>query len=64
MLAIEKYKETGKGISFNDLIQSGLVLHKRQAQDTLFVCGNHKLQQNYLFRTKSEIFEPVSNIRI
>ena len=65
-LATEKYKGTGKGISFNDLIHSGLSRHKRQAQDTLkrfrgrkilFTLGNHKPQQYYPFSLKSEIIK-------
>ena len=31
-LAIKKYNETGKGITFNDLLSRRLVLHKRRAQ--------------------------------
>jgi hypothetical protein len=63
-LAIEKYKETGKGISLNDLIRLGLVWDKRQAQDAikrfrerkiLFTIDNHKPQCYYLFSLKSEI---------
>ncbi len=63
-LAIEKYKGTGKGISFNDLILSGFARHKRQAQDTLkrfrqkkilFTLENHKPQQYYPFCLKSEV---------
>jgi hypothetical protein len=65
-LAIAKYKGTGKGISFNDLIQSGLERHKRQAQDTLkrfrqkkilFTLENRKPQQYYPFCLKSEIIK-------
>ena len=65
-LAIEKFKRTGKGICFNDLIQSGLAQHKRQAQDTvkrfrqkkiLFTLENHKPQQYYPFCLKSEIIK-------
>ena len=65
-LAIEKYKRTGKGISFNDLIRLGLARHKRQAQDTLkrfrerkilFTIENHKPQHYYPISLKAEIFK-------
>jgi hypothetical protein len=65
-LASEKYKGTGKGISFNDLIKSGLARNKRQAQDTLkrfretkilFTLENHKPQRYYPLRLKSEIIK-------
>lgn len=65
-LAIERYKGTGKGVSFNDLIHSGLARHKRQAQDTLkrlrerkilFTLENHKPQQYYPHCLKSEIIK-------
>jgi hypothetical protein len=65
-LAIEKYKKTGKGISFNDLIHSGIARHKRQARDALkrfrrrkilFTLENRKPQQYYPFSLKSEIIK-------
>jgi hypothetical protein len=65
-LAIDKYNGTGKGISFNDLVLSGLARHKRQAQETLkhfrqkkilFTIENHKPQQYYPICLKSEIIK-------
>jgi hypothetical protein len=65
-LAIKRYNETGKGITFNDLLSSGLVLHKRLAQitlkyhckrDILFTLANHKPQQYYPACLKSNILK-------
>jgi hypothetical protein len=65
-LAVGKYRGTGKGISFHDLIHSGLARHKRQAQDTLkrfrerkilFTLEKHKPQVYYPLCLKSEIIK-------
>ena len=65
-LAVGKYRGTGKGISFHDLIHSGLARHKRQAQDTLkrfrerkilFTLEKHKPQVYYPLSLKSEIIK-------
>jgi hypothetical protein len=34
-LAAGKFKRTGRGIIYNDLMDAGLVVHKRQAQEIL-----------------------------
>jgi hypothetical protein len=44
-LAIEKYSKNGNGITYNDLINTGLVNHKKQAQETLRYC----LQKGVIF---------------
>lgn len=63
-LAIRKYKNNGRGITFNDLISCGLTLHKEQAQITLkhclennvlFTLTNHKPQQYYPASLRAEI---------
>jgi hypothetical protein len=63
-LAVSKYKGNGKGISYKDLLTSGLAFSKRQAQITLkhcfkrnilFTLGNYKPQQYYPVCLKSEI---------
>jgi hypothetical protein len=65
-LAIKKYNETGKGITFNDLLSSGIILHKKHAQitlkyhckkDILFTLANHKPQQYYPACLKSDILK-------
>jgi hypothetical protein len=63
-LAADKYKENGKGITFNDLLSAGLASHKEQSQITLkhclrtgvlFTLGNYRPQQYYPTCLKSEI---------
>src|SRR3954470_23709282 len=63
-LAFNKYKENGRGITINELLTNGLVLHKKQAQTTLKYClrrgilftlSNCKPQQYYPSRLRSEI---------
>jgi hypothetical protein len=65
-LAVKRFKTNGKGITFEDLIISGIATHKEQAQNTLkrflakgvlFVMKNHKPQQYYPFCLKSEIIK-------
>src|SRR5918994_6975441 len=34
-LAIDEYHKSGRGITYTDLLSSGLAIDKRQAQDTL-----------------------------
>jgi hypothetical protein len=63
-LAVKKYKINGRGITFQDLISSGLAKHKSQAQNTLKRClgrkilfapCNHKPQQYFPTSLMSEI---------
>ena len=65
-LAVRKYKVNGKGITVQDLMSSGLAIHKSQAHNTLtrclaknilFVIGNHKPQRYLPFSLKAEIFK-------
>lgn len=75
-LAVNKFKQNGLGISFNDLLSNGLAEHKPQAQRTLKHClrggilftpYNHKPQQYYPTCLKSEILNknmPVSPIGV
>jgi hypothetical protein len=65
-LAFKKYKTNGRGITFQDLISSGLAKHKLQAQNTLkrclarkilFAIENCKPQQYFPSSLKAEIFK-------
>jgi hypothetical protein len=65
-LALKKYNETGKGVTFKDLLSSGLVLHKKHAQITLKYClkrkilfapSNHKPQQYYPACLRSNVLK-------
>ena len=60
----KRYKINGRGITFQDLISSGLVKHKSQAQNTLKRClarkilfapDNHKPQQYFPTSLMAEI---------
>lgn len=68
-LAVSKYQASGAGITFKDLMKSRLVLHKKQARITLkhclrknilFTYDNHRPQQYYPARLKSEILKAKS----
>jgi hypothetical protein len=70
-LAISKYRQNGRGISFKDLLSNGVATHKQQAQTTwkhclraniLFTIHNRKPQEYYPLCLKSEILN--KNIRI
>jgi hypothetical protein len=65
-LAVKRYNETGKGITFNDLLSRGFALHKKHAQVTLKHClkrnilfapSNHKPQQYYPVCLKSNVLK-------
>ncbi|HET7283660.1 MAG TPA: hypothetical protein VFI70_03165, partial [Nitrososphaeraceae archaeon] len=65
-LATEKYNKNGKGITFNDLLSSGMALHKEQAQTTLkhclkrnalFTISAHKPQEYYPASLRAEIIK-------
>jgi hypothetical protein len=67
-LAINKYRQNGRGICFNDLLSHVLAKHKRQAQSTLKYClrskvlftpYNRKPQQYYPTCLKSEILNKI-----
>lgn len=70
--AISKFRQNGRGISFNDLLSNGLAEHKLQAQSTLKHClrsgilftpYKYKPQRYYATCLKSEILNkniPVS----
>jgi hypothetical protein len=34
-LAVDKFRKTGKGITYKDLMDAGVVVHKHQAQEVL-----------------------------
>jgi hypothetical protein len=68
-LAVRKYENNGKGVTFNDLLSSGLAEHKEQAQITLkhclekqvlFTISNHKPQQYYPTSLRAEILNKLS----
>jgi hypothetical protein len=63
-LAVDKYKKNGIGLTFNDLLSTGLASNKKQSQitlkhyhrnGTLFTISAHKPQQYYPACLKSEI---------
>jgi hypothetical protein len=66
-LAIQKYKtKCGRGISYRDLLETGLAKHKGHAQDmlkyylrkgTLFTLQDRRPQQYYPTAIKSDIIE-------
>jgi archaellin len=66
-LAIEIYKaKGGRGITYTDLLETGLAVHKKHAQDmlkyhvrtgTLFILENRRPQQYYPTEIKSDIIE-------
>lgn len=65
--AIDRYRfRNGRGITYLDLMDSGLALHKRQAHDilkyhlkigTIFTIRNHRPRQYYPSTLKSEIIK-------
>jgi hypothetical protein len=65
-LAIDKFKKNGKGITYGDLLSSGLVQHKKQGQRTLkyflkkgilFSIRDSRPQQYYAASIKSEVMQ-------
>lgn len=71
-LAINKYRQNGKGICFNDLLSNNIAKHKRQAQVTLKHClrsnilftpYNRKPQQYFPTCLKSEILDRIIPVR-
>src|SRR5215217_292502 len=63
-LAVDKFRKTGKGITYKDLMDAGVVVHKHQAQEALkyqlrksnlFTLGDKRPQEYYPTKIKSEI---------
>jgi hypothetical protein len=72
-LAINKYKDNGRAITYKDLLSNGLAFSKVQAQITLKYCfkknvlftlRNHKPQQYYPTNLKSEILKKNTHIGV
>src|SRR5215211_5259000 len=65
-LATDKFEKTRKGITYNDLMDAGIVIHKNHAQDVLkyhlrkgdiFTLKDMRPQQYYLTNIKSKLIE-------
>src|SRR5919112_3969310 len=65
-LATDKFKRTGKGITYKDLMDAGISLHKKHAQDILkyhlrkgdiFTLKDIRPQQYYPTQIKAEVIE-------
>jgi hypothetical protein len=70
-IAIKKFRKNQRGITFKDLMKQGLVVHKRQAQetlkyyrrkDTLFTLRLRRPQEYFATPIKSEVIEKFSKI--
>jgi hypothetical protein len=68
-LATDKFKKTGKGITYKDLMDAGIALHKTHAQDILkyhltrgniFTLKNMRPQQYYPTKIKAEVIEKIT----
>src|ERR671910_3876514 len=68
-LAIGKFRKTGKGITYKDLMDKGVVVHKSQAQEVLkyqlrignlFTIQDKRPQEYYPTKVKSEVVEKVA----
>lgn len=68
-LAEDKYSRTGAGITYRDLIISGIATHKRQAQETLkrfkrkkfvFAVGDHRPQQYFPANARANIMKDLA----
>jgi hypothetical protein len=68
-LASDKYRKTGRGTKYKDLMDAGLVIHKDQAQEVLkfqlrkgrlFTLGDKRPQEYYPTKIKSEIIEKIA----
>lgn len=62
--AIDKFRRTGRGLTYMDLMNKGIVIHKKQAQETLkyhlmrrnlFALADKRPQQYFPTKFKSEI---------
>jgi hypothetical protein len=65
-LAVVKFRKTGKGLTYKDLRDAGVVIHKHQAQEVLkyqlrkgnlFTLKDKRPQEYYPTKIKSEVFE-------
>ena len=65
-LAENKFRKTGKGLTYKDLMDAGVVIHKNQAQEVLkyqlrkgnlFTLKDRKPQEYYPTKIKSVVFE-------
>jgi hypothetical protein len=74
-LAVGKFRKTGRGTFYKDLMDAGLAVHKHQAQevlkyqlrkDSLFTLKDKRPQEYYPTKIKSEIIEKIAkrNTRI
>ncbi len=68
-LAADKFEKTGKGITYKDLMDAGIVIHKRHAQDILkyhlrkwdiFTLKDKRPQQYYPTNIKSKVIEKIT----
>jgi hypothetical protein len=68
-LAADKFRKTGRGTNYKDLMDAGRVVHKHQAQEVLkfqlrkgklFTLGDKRPQEYYPTKIKSEIIEKLS----
>lgn len=68
-LATDKFKKTCKGITYNDLMDAGISIHKNHAQDVLkyhlrkgdiFKLKDKRPQQYYPTNIKSEVKEKIA----
>ena len=67
--AIDKFRRTGNGLTYKDLMNNGMIFHKKQAQETLkyhlrrknlFSLADKRPQQYYPTKFKSEILEKLA----
>jgi hypothetical protein len=67
--AAGKFRKTGRGAIYKDLMDEGLVVHKHQAQEVLkyqqrkgnlFTIGDKRPQEYYPIKIKSEIMEKIA----
>jgi hypothetical protein len=65
-LAVVKFRKTGKGLTYKCLMDAGVAIHKRQAQEVLkyqlrkgnlFTLKDKRPQEYYPTKIKSEVFE-------
>jgi hypothetical protein len=68
-LAVNRFRKTGRGITYKDLMDAGVVIHKFQAQQvlkyqiitgSLFTLGDKRPQEYYPDKIKSEVIEKVA----
>src|SRR5215216_4400962 len=68
-LAVDKFRKTGKGITYKDLMDAGVAVHKHQAQEilkyqlrigNLFTIQDKRPQEYYPNKIKSEVVEKVA----